>query len=89
MPASGICPTKCKTTIRRLAIVSAGGSRIFDGDDFDGLDAARRRQLDNVAFARLEKRARNRRNPAHALGIRGRFIDTDDGDGFLGASSRA
>src|SRR6185312_7119565 len=51
----------------------------------DGLDPGGRFQLDHVAFARLQERARDWRDPADAAGARIRLVDADDGDAALGA----
>src|SRR6185312_1757669 len=54
---------------------------VADPHHFDGFGAGRRAQFDRVAFARLQKRAGDRRHPAHPAAIRVGLVDADDGDG--------
>src|SRR3546814_14456121 len=44
----------------------------------DLLDALRRAQVDHVAFARLQQRAGDRRNPADLAQFEPRLVDADD-----------
>src|SRR6185503_6639798 len=51
---------------------------VADGDDVERLVAAGRAHGDGVALARLEQRARHRRDPAYVTARRINLVDADD-----------
>src|SRR5579864_847758 len=56
---------------------------VANGDDVELLDAARRSHADGIAFARLEKCARHRRNPAYVAAPGVDLVDAHDADRAL------
>ena len=58
--------------------------RIGDLHHLDRLRPVGRAELDRVAFARLEQRAGDWRDPAHLALLQPRLVDAEDGDRALG-----
>src|SRR5260221_14205150 len=82
-------PTARSTTLpfsaksRNSRSMLMGCSRIVHLEDFELLLACRRVQPHDVAFARLDERARGRRDPRHVALRRVGLVDAADGDGPL------
>src|SRR5882724_9380140 len=91
-----ITPTARSTTLPLTAnsrnsfsqpVMGSSASRIRNFKDLQLLDARRGAQRDLVAFARLEKGARHRRNPRYAALLRIGLVDADDAHRALAAGA--
>src|SRR5919108_357248 len=58
-------------------------SAVADLEHLDSVAPSGRAQLDGVAFARLQERAGDGRDPAHLAAVEIGLVDADDGDGVL------